>query len=264
MDFLFEKLLTFRVIASIAVSVIAVVLYAFLRIWTYKYDKKHRSTGEKATLFHIVFGIFGFLILFIGFLIVLEINGVNITALAAGLGIVSAIVGLALQDYLKDIIMGIHILSDHFFLVGECVEYDGREGKIIAMTLKTTKIEDLDDRSVITVCNRNISQIRRLAERLDIDIPLSYNEDMNVVQSVLRDISALIAKADGVRKCEFKGTQMFDSSAIIYRLRLYCEPALRADVRRTALSTVQRGLCDAGISIPFNQLDVHLDKNEPD
>jgi hypothetical protein len=45
-----------------------------------------------------------YIFLFLGVLIILQINGVNVTSLMAGVGIISIVVGLALQDALKDII----------------------------------------------------------------------------------------------------------------------------------------------------------------
>ena len=48
-------------------------------------------------------------------LTILQINGVNVTSMIAGLGIASAIIGLAFQDLLKDVITGVHIVTDNFF-----------------------------------------------------------------------------------------------------------------------------------------------------
>lgn len=247
------------VIASVIVGVLTVAVYAVVKHLKERHSKKHSTSGAKLTAIRMGFSAAQLLVIVLGVVVILQINGVNITVLAAGIGIVGAVVGLALQDYLRDVIMGIHILIDHFFSVGECVEWDGREGMILELTLMSTKIGDLDDHSVITVCNRDISKVRRLGKRLDIDIPLSYKEDVSAVHSVMKTISERIALLSGVSECEYKGTQSFESSAIIYRLRVFCDPKERADVRRAAISTVQSSLNEAGIQIPFNQLDVHCD-----
>lgn len=262
MDNIMSVVLAPKFLISVLAIIVTLGVYIAVKVIFDKRVKEKRKKGENKTVMHIVLNVVEVAILFIGILTVLQINGINITGLVAGLGIVSAVVGLALQDYLKDIIMGIHILSDHFFSVGECVEYNGREGVIVSLSLKTTKIGDLDDHSVFTVCNRNISEIRRLAERLDIDIPLSYKENVNTVNDTLISACGEIEKIDGVTECRYKGTQSFESSAILYRLRVSCNPEDRADVRRAALSTVQTVLHEAGIQIPYNQLDVHCDVTE--
>ena len=51
-------------------------------------------------------------------LFVLQLLGFNVSSVIAGVGIVSAIVGLSLQDALKDIIMGFNIIIDSYFSVG--------------------------------------------------------------------------------------------------------------------------------------------------
>lgn len=254
-----EKLLSFRAIFSIVIAIAAIGIYIAVRAWTERYKKRRRDSGDRAAVFGVSASILEFLVLLFGLLVILQVNGIDITAIAAGLGIVSAIVGLALQDYLKDIIMGVHILADHFFTVGEGVEYDGHEGVIVDMTLKTTKIEDIDDHSVTTVCNRNISQIRRLSDRLNIDVPLSYGENVELVNETLTAAAEALKASEIISDCTYLGTQRFDNSAILYRLRLSCDPAQRGNVRREVYRTLQSALNEAGIEVPFPQLDVHCD-----
>ena len=256
-----KKLLSADIIISALLVVLVIVLCVFVGKLKERYKKRHEEEkGARETAARVTFGVLKFLVLLVGCLAILQVNGINVSGMIAGLGIVSAIVGLALQDFLKDIIMGVNILSDHFFSMGECVEYEGREGVIVGMTLKTTKIGDLDDFSITTVCNRNISAIRRLGDRLDIDVPLAYGEELENAVRALKKISENIEALPDVIKCTFEGTQSFESSAILYRLRVFCEANKRADVRRAANGEIQKGLHDAGIAIPFNQLDVHLDK----
>ncbi|MCQ2477828.1 MAG: mechanosensitive ion channel family protein [Clostridia bacterium] len=246
-----------NIIISVIVGILFIIAYILVNKAGIKYAKKHKNDNDNQNVSRTLFGVLRVGVLAVGIIAILQINNINITGMVAGLGIVSAIVGLALQDYLKDIIMGVHIVSDHFFSVGECVEYEGREGTIIGFNLKTTKIGDLDDHSVITVCNRNISMVRRLADRLDIDVPLSYNEMQITVKDALTDICESIKEIDGVENCEYKGTQSFEKSSVTHRIRVYCGPNNRADVRRKTLETIKVGLDNRDIHIPFDQLDVH-------
>ena len=113
-------------------------------------------------------------VLILAVLVILQVNGINVTSIVASMGLASAIVGLALQDYLKDLIMGFHILTDHFFAVGDVVRYKGTEGIVISFNTKTTKIQSLDDFSVLSVSNRNIDEIAVLGDFMKINIPISY------------------------------------------------------------------------------------------
>lgn len=246
-------------IISVVIGLAAIALFLLMRILSDRYGKKKKAKGEKVTVLRVGFHALEIAVLLLGFVTVLQVNGINISALAAGLGIAGLVVGIALQDYIKDIVMGIHILIDHFFSVGECVEYMGREGVVVGLNLMTTKIGDLDDHAITTVCNRNFSEIRRLADRFDVDVPLSYEEDLAAVREVMEEICKRVAKNQKVRECHFEGTQSFEASFVNYRIRIYCDAHDRADVRREALGTVQDVLAEKGIRIPYSQLDVHCD-----
>jgi len=255
------KILSGNFILSLVILALAVAVFVALSKITKKSVKNYTSLNDpKVTVIRRAALVGKIAVFFFAVMVISQINGINITSAVAGLGIASAIVGLALQDFLKDIIMGIHIISDKFFSVGDCVEYGGREGVVVGFTVKTTKIGDLEDHSVITVCNRNITEIRKLGKRLDIDVSLAYNEDNRKIAQAVKDITEGIKKIDSVERCEFKGIQSFGESAVVHRFRICCEPTRRADVRRKSLNEIYNGLGKAGISIPFNQIDVHLDK----
>ncbi len=248
-----------EIVASVFVAVIAFIVWEFIKKVRDRYEEKNKGKQTVSTV-HFVFGALRIVIIACAVIIILQIFGINVTSAVAGLGIASAIVGLALQDLLKDVIMGIHIISDGFFTIGDGVEYQGAEGVVKEFSLKSTKIEVLEDHSIISVCNRNIDQIKKYSQIVDIDIPLSYGEDTKKVFTVLDSISKTIAGTDGVQKCTFEGVQRFDASAVVYRIDLYCNPVYRVVLRRKALKIIFDGLQNEGIAIPFNQLDVHLEK----
>lgn len=249
-----------EIIASVFVAVIAFIVWAFAKKVRDKFEQRNEGR-QTVPAVHFIFGLIRIVILAFAVIVILQIFGINVTSVVAGLGIASAIVGLALQDLLKDVIMGIHIISDGFFTIGDGIEYQGMQGVVKEFSLKSTKIEVLEDHSVITVCNRNIDQIKKYSQIVDIDIPLSYGEDTKKVFTTLDGISKMLEKADSVEKCCFEGIQRFDESAVVYRIDLYCNPKDRVVLRRKALKTIFDGLQNEGIVIPFNQLDVHLDKN---
>lgn len=216
--------------------------------------------GERATLLRVSMDVFRFLYAAGTILLMLQVNGVNVTSVFAGLGILSAVVGLALQDALKDMIMSFHIMTDHFFVVGDVVRYQNIEGVVIGFTTRTTIIRSIYDNTVTSVCNRNISEITRMppSTLVDIDVPLSYAEDPQTVHAVLRTICARIDRLDGIDQCIYKGAQSFESSAILYKVRFFCPPETKPDRTRDALREIQDGLAEAGLQIPYNQYDIHV------
>lgn len=246
---------------AISAIIIAVAfgLWFVLRRGYKKYISMEQAKGQRATLVRISFGLMQLLVVVGAIVLVLQVNGENVNSILAGLGLISAIVGLALQDVLKDYLMGIHIIKDHYFMVGDVVKYEDIEGEVIGFTMQTTTLRNIDDNTVTTICNRNITEITKMpaSSMVNIDLPLSYDEDMGKVNKVLADIAVQIEAVSGIDRCIYKGTQDFGKSAIIYRLRFFCPPANKPERRRDALRVVQIGLEAADIHIPFDQIDVH-------
>ena len=249
-----------RLFVALAVVVITVALWIAISTAMNKALKGDKP--ERKTHIRVICRILRVVLVFVALLIILQTFGVNVTSALAGLGLLSVIVGLALQDLLKDLIMGMYVLTQHFYAEGEYVEYQGREGRILKFSLLTTKIGDIDDHSVFTVCNRNISEIRRLSHRMLMDVPLSYADDPEKVDRLMEDVCAAIKENELVEDAVFLGTQAFESSDILYRVRLLCSPENRPAVRYASLRGVQNALKKHGMCIPFNQLDVHFDSPE--
>ena len=241
-------------IISLAVIVAAILLWVGVRKAFAAHDG---GAGKRSSLAQTIYDAIKYAILLATVLTVLQLYHVNVTSLVAGLGLASAIIGLALQDVLKDSIMGIHMLTDHFFEVGDVVRYGDFEGVVTAFNINTTKIESIVDHSVMTVCNRNISQIIRCSDMVDIDIPLPYEESPRRIHAVLEDICREIESVEGIERCEYKGTQAFDDSAVIYKVRFYGPPEQWPELRRRALRVIQEGLEKENIQIPYQQVDIH-------
>lgn len=250
-----------QALTSLAIVVCAVLLWYAVRQLHRKYVSSSKAKGETTTLVRVMFGILRALILAGTVLAVLQVNGVNVTSLVAGLGLLSAIVGLAVQDALKDAVMGMHIMSDHFFSVGDVVKYGDIEGVVTGFTMKTTTLRNTFDGSVVTICNRNISEITRMpvSALYDIDLPISYDEDFRRVHSVLEKACERIGKLEGIDRCIYKGTQEFGRSAVYYKVRYYCLPENKYDRNRDALRVLQEELDAAGLRIPYEQMDIHTD-----
>ena len=247
-------------IVSITIMILSFALWSACQKLYQRTVRVSDFKGERATLIRVSMDAFRFALLSGTILLILQVNGVNVSSAVAGLGILSAVVGLALQDLLKDTIMGIHVMTDHFFSVGDVVRYQDMEGVVIGFTTRTTTIRSIYDQTITTICNRNISEITRLpaSTLVDIDVPLSYDAAPQKVHSVLRVICARIDRLDGIDRCVYKGTQAFGSSAVLYRVRFFCPPETKPDRTRDVLREIQNGLLEAELSIPYNQYDIHV------
>ncbi|MBO7720400.1 mechanosensitive ion channel [Candidatus Saccharibacteria bacterium] len=121
--------------------------------------KKTSPAGRQRikTISQLLSSILRYLFLIIVLLVILSVLGVNVTSLLAGLGIMTAVVGLAFQDMIKDFIAGIAIIVENQFSVGDTViaQADGFKGTVTNIGLKTTEVTD-DKGNVKIMANHNI------------------------------------------------------------------------------------------------------------
>lgn len=245
---------------SIIVVITAVVAAVILRKISDKFMKKAKL--ETRQMRNIRYGVSAvkYIIFIVAALAVLQINGINIGAIAASMGLASIVVAFAVQDVLKDFVMGINVVTGEFFSVGDVVKYNDITGIVKSFGLRFTKLYNIDTGGYVTISNRNITEIQILPAWQDLIIPTGYDEDAERVRAVCREICGELAKLDNVVSAEFLGTDNFSDSSIDYRIRIHCPAEHKYTVRRSALGIIQDMLYKKGITIPYRQLDVHVSK----
>lgn len=144
-----------------------------------------REFKREITYIKLAKHIINYVIIIIAFLFILQLLGFNVSSLIAGLGVVSVIAGLALQDALKDIIMGFNIIVDNYFSVGDIIKIGDVEGKVIELGVKSTKLKDVNNDNIFVIANRNISQSLRLSDQLVVDVPVSYDEPTEKIEKLI-------------------------------------------------------------------------------
>lgn len=247
---------------SLAILVVAIILWQILKRVRKRFFAREGRMPSTAS--HVAFDIARFVFIFAVIIALMQLNGINVTGLITGLGIISIIVGLALQDFLKDIIMGAHILTDKFFEVGDVVRYTTPEGKtvegeVISFNVRTTKIQLVTNYEIMTISNRNISEIMVLSDMFDLDIQVPYAVPVEKVHPVMQKIAESVRTIDGVTDARYKGTSQFNDSSVAYKLRYWTSPkATRFDISRSIHMEVQNTFNKAGIPFAHNHLDVEL------
>lgn len=216
-----------------------------------------KSDLRKKHFYITVIRIAKILTIVIGVIALLNCIGINLAGLTTIIAVFVLVFVLAFKDSLQDIFAGLIITADKYFSVGDAVEFDGKDGIVTSFTVRTTKITCLDDRSIMSVSNRNISKIRKLTHLVDIDFPLAYELPQKDALELLSKICEKIAKLDGVESCELKGIQNFGDHGVFYKIRFFCEPINRPDIRRAVLKTLYSGLEEADVHIPYHQIDIH-------
>ena len=204
------------------------------------------------------------IIRYAGFILTLVVAlgqfGVQTTSIIAVLGAAGLAIGLALQGTLSNVASGIMLLLLRPFSVGDWVETNSISGTVREIGLFATQIDTFDN-IYITVPNSSIwsatiiNNSRHQIRRMDLDIGIGYNSDLNEVEK------AFITLTKDKRILSDPEPQFlvvdYADSAILVRLRLYAQYedffALNWDLKRRL-----KPLLDAhNIEIPFPQRVVH-------
>src|SRR5574344_2282365 len=133
--------------APIIIILVSLIIYNIIGSLLDKATIKGKTELEKKkrkTIIILLHNITKYIIAIIAILSILNVYVINTTSILAGLGIVGVVIGLALQDALKDIIGGINIILDNFYVVGDYVKYGDFTGQVISFGLKSTKIKDFN------------------------------------------------------------------------------------------------------------------------
>ncbi len=216
---------------------------------------------RKMTIVSLIKNVVKYTIAIIIIIAILSLYGVDTTSIIASIGIVGVVLGLACQDIAKDFLSGVFLIFDNAYAVGDYVEINGFTGEVISLGLKTTKIKAytgevkiISNSAFTEVTNYNLKQ-----SKLVIDIPLSYDCDIEKVEKVLNDLVPEIKAIPDVRKeVELLGIERFESSSIIYRIAIDCSPMSQYGVNRAVLKLIKLTFDKNKISIPYDQLDVHI------
>ena len=259
-QFLSENKWIVNILISLGVILVAIILYTLIdKMVLKRLDKFNKKFYSKktGTYFKLFRSINRYLYILVVLFIILKINGVNITTMVTGVGVIGIVFGFAIQDALKDIIKGFDIITDSYYQVGDIVRIDKYTGKVLAIGIKTTKLEDIFENNVVSISNRNIEKVEILSHMINIDIPLPYDLDSKKAEKTINFIVEKIKKIDKVEDVEYRGINNFDESNIKYHIKVYCPPINKVQIRRDSLTCIFKCLEEKNISIPFNQIDVH-------
>jgi small conductance mechanosensitive channel len=190
--------------------------------------------------------------------------GLNLGGVLAGLGILGLAVGFAAQDSLANLIAGFVILWDRPFRVGHWVRIgDNVEGRIRRMTLRTTRLETLDD-GIMVLPNKEVTGSRiynyslRNLTRVRAAVDVNYDADILAARRVMEE---LVPDDDFIspRPEPFVAVTALGDSAVRLELVLFItEPREMYGLRWRLNEAILLAFRTADIEITYPHLNLHL------
>ena len=218
---------------------------------------KRLSDKKKRTYMRMIKSIICTLFIVIITLIILEAFGINVTSMLASVGVASVIIGFALQDALKDIIRGIEIISSNYYDIGDIIKFGDNLGEVQSITLRTTRIQDINTMNIVSIANRNIDKVEVDTGYIYIPVPLPYELKIEKADEIMKEITKNLQKTDLTLTADYQGLSKIGSSTLDYQVVITCDPINRLQARRNCLHTIVKTLEDHKITIPYEQLDIH-------
>ena len=260
---LFPKLLDF--ILQVALAFVVIVIGMKVIGWVRKILRKSLERSEADTgLIQFLDSLVKYALYLVLGLSVLQKFGVQTTSIVAAIGSLGVAIGLALQGSLSNFAGGVIILLLKPFKVGDYIVQGSLEGSVSEIQLFYTTLLTGDNRKVVIpngqlADNSLINVTSSDTRRLDIKVGISYNADIKLAKEILLNLAnsdADVLQEEG--KAPMAVVENLGESSVDMMLRVWTPTDKYWDVKFRLNEAVKLSYDEAGIEIPFNQLDVHL------
>lgn len=264
---MFKSLLVKEVVNPLFIIVISYLSYRLIKLIVekvFKTSKRLKKNKKYLTVARLITNVIKYIIMIIAVLLILSVWGVNTGALVASFSVITAVIGLAFQDILKDFFAGFSIIFDDEYNVGDNVMINDFRGTVQEISLRNTRIRAYTG-EVMILSNRNIDQVINYSTSYNkclYDITVAYESDLKLVEKVLNDVCSDLSKSVSFLRGNvvLDGIDSLADSSIIYRVEADCAPVMDVSFRRIMNKKVVDAFRENNIDIPYNQVVVHSAK----
>jgi small-conductance mechanosensitive channel len=170
--------------------------------------------------------------------------------------IIGVAVGFGAQNIVKDFLAGIFMLLEDQYGVGDMIDIGPATGTVEAVTLRTTRLRDVNG-VVWYMRNGEINRVGNQSQnwaRAVLDVPVSYDEDVDKVRTLLKHASATMAAEQPwdeiiIDEPEVWGVTALSGEAVVVRVVLKTAPGRQAEVSRELRERVKKDFDRAGVTV---------------
>ena len=212
----------------------------------------------------------------IGLGIILDIFGIQIGPLVAGLGLFSVAVALGAQDLFKNLISGLLIIGENRFQPGDRIEVPGSlHGMVEDIGFRSTLVRMFDtapmlvpnkDLSDVKVINHGMMEFRRISWNLN----LIYSTTQEQLATICDEITAFITTSDefinNPNQESFARTDELGSSSIDIRVLCYTDPVSLTDfskIKQNLIFEIIKIVRTNGSEFAYPSTSVSVENNDP-
>ncbi|MEA3456290.1 MAG: mechanosensitive ion channel family protein [Campylobacterota bacterium] len=162
------------------------------------HDLEHSDKKIKNEMINVAIKIANFLIMILGFLLILHFSGANLTAVLSGLGIGGFAVAIAARDSLSNFLGTISILLSDTFSQGDWIEVGDQQGTVVEIGLRVTTVRTFDNALIAipnaTLANNDVKNWSRrtIGRRIKMNIGLKYTSKPHDIQNAVTQIREML------------------------------------------------------------------------
>jgi MscS family membrane protein len=212
------------------------------------------------------------LVALIGAATVLEIWGIQVGPIIAGLGLFGVAVALGAQDLFKNLIAGILILVEKRFAIGEWIHVDGVvEGTVESIGFRSTFVRRFD-KAPVFVPNAQLSDVaitnfsRMTHRRIYWIIGVEYRTTTDQLRAVRDAIEDYIVKSPDIvpakEATQFVRLDKFNDSSIDFMLYCFTKTTVWGEylkIKEDLAYAVKAIVEDAGTGFAFPSRSLYLE-----
>lgn len=222
-------------------------------------------TGMDYGARHAVGAIVRYLLLLVGFLVIVQTAGIDLTTFNVLAGAIGIGVGFGLQNVVSNFFSGLIIMFERPIKVGDRIEVDDVEGDVIEIGARATTVLTNDNIAIIVPNSKFITEnvvnweYNDNRVRFRIPVGVAYGSDARKVEKLLLEVAR-------------ENSDVLDDPAPVVRLMEFGDSSLNMELRVWSSSLVHRKgrltsalnfaiyekFGEHGIEIPFPQRDLHF------
>ncbi len=257
------------IIVSIVYILIGIIIFGIFKRIIKRASNRNKflKTAQKQrvkTISTLILNIIKYIILILVILAILSLYGVNVKSILAGLGIGTAIIGLAFQDLAKDLIAGFTIITEGEYEIGDTIEINGFMGEVVSIGLRTTRIRNFKGATKI-IANHYMDNIINYSVNNSlavVDVSIAYETDEKLIDDTFNNLIKKLNKEleFATKEVEVWGVNELSDSAVVYRVVVETKPMKHIATERILKREIKQAFDKAGIKIPYTQIEVHNGK----
>ena len=247
------------IVAFIIYFVLSKIVDKALVINKLNKNKSDIKLKREKTIVNLIKSIIKYIIAVITILGILNVYGIETKSIIASLGIAGAIIGLAFQDIIKNLLSGITIIFDDHYVQGDIVTINGFKGEVIELGLQTTKLKSYEGEVLIISNHLITSVINHSMCNTNIYLDLKINKDISIseIEKILKRVSDKLVKRKDVKKeISLLGVELINNNNYIYKVLIECDAEHQYEVNREFMKYLKEEYDHLGILVPSDIIEI--------